>query len=438
MNIYEFKNHIIISVINIIILLFTILFFWLGISKIIIAIILVLLGVYNIFFLSKKTKVLISPITIFSLIWLILIPLTSGSAPLMTKMSDMQWKYCLLGCLLFFIGSLFASLVNKKISKKSINNNNYKMTKLLYRICIIILLIGIGLYFLQAFINGGFPISSIDPNDARRHFYTLPGSAFISNLGFLSIYLIFCDNEYRKKKIFWLLALIYIGIQILMTVRFLLFLIVIVLLSTKSNDLLSKKGKKRIVFVILLVIVSFMIVSFYRGGVDDKQTYFINTGIYKGTSSELFKTELVRYFGMSQRTMESYITTYKTDTINLKHTLYPLLDSIKMTPELNYHYGIYGYTATNIITYFYFDAGMLWWLLMTIWSFIMNFWYFSFKRNPNNIISKYFWAISSISIVMSFYCYINAYPYWYFHYIVILLCIKLFNHNGLLYEYKEK
>ena len=436
----EFKNHINLSIVNIILLLFIMVFYLLDIPKLFVTIPLILLGIFNIYYLSKATGIMISPITIFSLIWLIIIPLTSGSAPLMPEMSNMQWKYCLFGSILFFIGALFAGITNKKISDKCITNSShstYKMTKLLYNICILVLFISVILYFIQAYINGGFPISSANPSNARSNFYTIPGSAFVLNLGFLAIYLIFCDNEYRKKKLFWILSLVYIGLQILMTVRFLLFIIISVLLSTKSDKKLTTKNKKRILFVILIAIAGFLLVSFYRGGIDDKQTYFVETGIYSGTSDELFKTEILRYFGMSQRTMESYILTYKSDIKYLKYTLYPILDSIGMTPNLNYNYGIYGYTATNIITYFYFDAGKLWWILMIIWSFIMNYWYYSFKRRPDSIIGKYFWAISSMSVVLSFYCYINAYTYWYFHYIVILYIIKIMNHNNKLYSYIE-
>ena len=98
----EFKNHINLSIVNIILLLFIMVFYLLDIPKLFVTIPLILLGIFNIYYLSKATGIMISPITIFSLIWLIIIPLTSGSAPLMPEMSNMQWKYCLFGSILFF------------------------------------------------------------------------------------------------------------------------------------------------------------------------------------------------------------------------------------------------------------------------------------------------------------------------------------------------
>lgn len=416
-------------------------------TNVIVAILLICCGVYNIYTAYKKTKILVSSISIFSLIWLILMPLTSGQVPLMEKMSTFQWTYYLSGCLCF-IGGLFISelliLLSVKQRKKSYEqrgvyengkeNERWAMSKLLYSCCIFVLILDIALYLIQAKIAGGFPIFAFDSSTARSTFFTVNGAALASNLGFLCIFLIFCDENYRKRKMFWLLTVTYLIIQVLMTVRFLLFLVIITLISTFSNKKLNKKQLKLIFAFCIAAVICFIIISLFRGGIEDKENYFINTGIYNGTAKDLVNTEIIRYFGMSQRTMESYIKFYEPGISNMGHTFYPILDTIGIEPIIPRHYGIYGYTACNIITYFYFDAGSLWWLLMIFWSIIMNNWYYKFRANPNSIINKYLWGISALGIAMSFYCYIDSYPYWYFHYIVILYFIKIFNSRLKLYH----
>lgn len=402
----------------------------------IIQVILICCGIYNVMHTYKKTHIFLSPVTILGLIWLTLIPLTAGSAPLMTKMTLFQWNYYLAGTLCIYTGMLSSLAIYQKKCKGSSNTQeiyNWKMTRFLYKCCIIVLAVGVALYIIQAKISGGFPIFSADPDSSRRNFFVIPGAALASNLGFLSIYLIFNDNKYRKRKLFWVLTAVYLTIQILMTVRFLLFLIIIAMISTFSNRAISKQQMRRVLWGCLVAVLGFIVVSLFRGGIEDKQNFFVKTGVYSGTARELVKTEIVRYIGMSQRTMESYMKYYDAGCSMLGHTLFPLLDTIGIKTYIPAHYGIYGYTACNIVTYFYFDAGHLWWALMIVWSFVLNNWYYGFRRQPYNIVNKYLWGISAIGMAMSFYCYINAYPYWYFHYVVILYILKAFNTNRLFY-----
>ena len=104
-NIY-IKNGMMILLTSIILLIFviisqgnkTILFFTATIS--------VIEGLYTVYSTYRKLKVLVNPMTIFSFIWLILVPLTSMSAPLMDSMSERQWAYCLGGCALFSLGAI--------------------------------------------------------------------------------------------------------------------------------------------------------------------------------------------------------------------------------------------------------------------------------------------------------------------------------------------
>lgn len=406
----------------------------------ILQVVLICCGVYNIVYTYKRTHIFLSPVTILGLIWLILIPLTAGSAPLMEAMTLFQWNYYLAGALCIYTGMLISLAIYQRKCKILFNiqgTYSWKMTYFLYKCCISVLAVGVVLYIVQAKISGGFPIFSADPDASRRNFFVIPGAALASNLGFLSIYLIFNDSKYRKRKLFWVLTAVYLSIQILMTVRFLLFLIIIAMISTLSNTAISKQQMRRIIFGCLVAVLGFIIVSLFRGGIEDKQKFFIKTGVYSGTARELVNTEIVRYIGMSQRTMESYMKHYDAGCAMLGHTLFPLFDTVGIKTYIPTHYGVYGYTACNIITYFYFDAGHLWWLLMIVWSFILNNWYYSFRQQPYNIVNKYLWGISAIGMTMSFYCYINAYPYWYFHYIVILYILKAFNTNGLFYYIED-
>jgi len=393
--------------------------------KIIATVVLSVTGFVIVFKNSKSENSLVNPINIFSIIWLILVPLTSFEAPLMEEMSVRQWLYVLVAIVCFCIGGLLSILLyrgKKQIYSKQI----WRMNKRSYVFCMLVIIIGVLLYFIQAKLAGGWPIFSANPDDARRHFF-VRGLAMISNFPIVAIFYIFCDSFYRKKKLFIFLAGVFVVLQILIVVRFLLFLLFVMLVAVYGENFKVKDQVRKILKIVLPCVFGFLIVANVRGGVEDKQRVFVDSNIYSGSVETLVQTEILRYFGMSQRVMEEYITHYEPAVTPMMHTLFPFLNFLGMEPELPFHYGIYGYTACNIVTYFYFDAGYLWWLLMIFWSFVMNCLYFRYKRNSSNIMNKYLWSVAVISLVMSFFCYVNTFPYWYCHYIFFLIFLNQLN-----------
>lgn len=396
-----------------------------SIWKISTVVILVVTGFLIIYKYSKSEESLVNPINIFSLIWFILVPITSFEAPLMEPMSLLQWQYVLVALICFGIGGYLAAFVFDK-KKPYVAKGVWHAKEQLYNTCLIVIILGILLYFVQAKISGGFPIFSSNPDEARRHFY-VQGLALLSNFPIVAIFMIFCDPIHRKKKLFILLTAIFAILQILLAVRFLLFLLFIMLMAVYGENFRIKEQIKKILRIVILCLIGFLIVASVRGGVEDKQRVFVNTNIYEGTAEMLAQTEILRYFGMSQRVMEEYMLHYTPATSTLGHTLFPILNAVGMAPELPDHYGIYGYTACNIITYFYFDAGYFWWLLMIFWSFLMNYLFFRYKRNSNSVMNKYLWSVAAISLAMSFYCYVNTFPYWYCHYIFVLILLNQVN-----------
>lgn len=388
--------------------------------------VLVCLAAYNIITVFRKLRLLIVPINFFSLVWLMMIPLTSFPAPMMEAMSQFQWSCYLIGCMAFCIGGAVSSLYAKHfLSDKTSYIDEWKMKNTLYMVCMVIIIFSILCYILQAYIAGGFQIFA--KSGGEKASYHFRGLAFFSNMGILPAYLVYCDKEYRKKKLFIFTAVVYLIVQLLMAIRFLVVLILIMILSTFTNELREKKQIRKIIGIAALIILVFVIVTAIRGGNDDKQKYFINTGLYQGTSQELVRTEFLRYFGMSQRTMEAYMQAYEPGCTHGALTLSPLYSLLGIDYYNPDRFGIYGYTATNIITNLYFDFGDIWWIAMAAWGYVMNIWYYSYKHAPNRIMRKYLWCLSATSITLSYYCYINSIVYWYCHYIIILallMCIK--------------
>ena len=147
---------------------------------------------------------------------------------------------------------------------------------------------------------------------------------------------------------------------------------------------LEKREKRIIMIACLLIIAAFMLVGTVRGGVSDKQKYFIDTGLFKGTADEMVKTEIPRYIGMSQRLMKQYAVPQYAGVNKLRYTLAPIEYLFGMeyeVPNAVAHLDIYGYNAQNIITDMYLDAGFFWPLIAMLWGFIISRCYINSYNN---------------------------------------------------------
>lgn len=384
-------------------------------------------GLVLVFRTYKIKRLFITPLQLFSVIWMILVPLTSMSVPLMGRMSCMQWQYVFTAVIFYSLGGIGATFVIKKKNQSEITSAEFLHVNT-YKICVLIIFWGIALTCFQAYVAGGFPLFKDNIDAARRSFY-LPQMALLSNVSIPAIFVIFCDARYRRKKLFLLGTIVFVALQILLGVRFLAFIVVIMMLAIYGNVVKNKDVLKKIFRLFFVALCIFFIVASFRGGTSDKERIFVDSGIYNGSAETLARTEIIRYFGMSQRTMEKYISFYEPAYSKMILTLSPVLslvgfDFLSYSPP---HFGIYGYTATNIIAYFYFDAGHLWVLMMFFWAFLMNYFYFSYKSHPNSIMHMYWWGVAATCLTLSFYCYVDAFPYWFCAFPLLIWFINKLN-----------
>ena len=385
-------------------------------------------GILSIAFFYYMTSVLVCPFTVFSLVWLILISFSSGEAPLLEAMNIYQWRYCIFGAiwiLLGIIGSCFVKFSKKeKVKDIAIKKQTYYFllgTIVLSSFCIVF----------QAVVHGGFPIFASNTTTARASFL-LPGFSVVSFLGIIAVYIISLDKKLWKRKLVVALVMLYALLLLSTAVRFMFFLMVLQILSSFGLEKIKFSQLKKIGKYLVILVIAFMIVTNYRGGTSEKKSYFIDTGIYSGSDEALVSSELIRYFGMSQRVMELYLKAYPAGVNNMKYTLYPVLSFFDIQPEIQMGgaaiekgLSIYGYTAKNIITFFYLDAGICWGGLMSIWSFLISCIYWKVLGGNRNIVELYLWSVSFISLVMSFYCYVDAYAFWLTYYLAYAWIVEL-------------
>lgn len=376
----------------------------------------------------KKENLWITPVNIFILVWMILIPTTSGACPLMDKMSIIQINICLISDVFFCLGGLFGVKVNvNSHQRKDKTNLDLGISRIIYQICIFLILISLAIFIILIRVNG-IPFFSSDTNAARRTFYSIPLSSFLHMLGIPAVYIIFSDSKFRKKKSFILLFILYTISLLLLGVRFVLALEFLMILSVLEENIYKRLNVKKVVGLLILGVVVFYLITSIRGGTNDKQQFFVNTGLYSGSAKDLVKTEIVRYFGMSQRVMEQYIRTYTPGCTKGLYTFFPLFKNI-YTPENTIRNGIsiYGYTATNVISYLWMDFGYFGFLFWLLWSVMYNVIFFYYEQHNRSLVIRYLWAITVFSLFMSFYCYVNSYAYWCFEYPIMILIIQDIN-----------
>ena len=161
---------------------------------------LMIIGIINIVSIYKNYKLLLTPVGLFSLIWLVIIPFCSFEYPLMRAMSVFEWNKVLLLIIFFSLGGLVSSFCKKKKSKKIQHlSNNTLIINLLVLIISIVSLIALYVNY------GGVPLFAQDANVAKNMFRSIPFLSFLSYFGNISI-LIFIINDDRiiKNKLFLL------------------------------------------------------------------------------------------------------------------------------------------------------------------------------------------------------------------------------------------
>lgn len=90
--------------------------------------------------------------------------------------------------------------------------------------------------------------------------------------------------------------------------------------------------------------------------------------------------------------MQKFIETFPAGYMKGNYTLSPILDLFQVPLIHKPGFSIYGYTATNIISYQYLDFGDLWLIAATIWSFIINLAFSIFVCSESNLFVSYVWG----------------------------------------------
>lgn len=359
-----------------------------------------------------------NPTAILLFVWGLLIPLTSFESVFMERMSTNSLQITLLAEIFMMVGLM---LSNKGTVKSEKNRKCIlKMNVTMFRVMLIIILLSITTIVLTMVKIRTIPLFS-DNSSSFKTAELFPGSNIFINIGTIGVFYIFCDKEKRKKPISIIVIGFYFLVLILSAIRFTLFFVALMCIS---NIILDKRNFKYFLIVGVSLLVLFYVASFARRGNDLVEDYFINSGLYDGSVTLFQSTEIIRYFGMSQRVTEQYMNTYLPGANRFGYTLYPILKIFFIDKQLLPNVWYNGYNAMNIIGYLYGDFGFFWVIAIMIWAFVNNTIYlkYSFKKT---LINRYLWSIAFVGLILSFYCYIHDYTYWVTIYLLVVLILNI-------------
>lgn len=383
-------------------------------------------GVYVIIRVYMKDRLLMTPISIFSLIWLILTPICSFEYPLMREMSNFEWEVVLEFIIAFSIGAIFAG--NMKMLKVREKKPLTSRTKSLNYGVLILAVIALIAMFISF---GGIPLFQSDANVGKDLFRNASEISDILNLlsyfGSTAILVFFLDDiNIIKNKNFLFLALTYMGLLILSGERFFVTILIILCMFSFCKTTVDKEFLKKILFIVGCVLAIFIFILQFRGNAEQKEKYFINTGIYRGDVKNLVNTEFFRYLGMQERVLTRTFEKVEPGMTKGTLTLAPIIKIFGLKPIPIPDVQIYGYTAKTIITKVYADFGHFWMFAVGIISFIINFMYIGFSRK-NSILSQYITILWLMFLLFSFYAYFDNLILFFLHFTVYILFIETTN-----------
>lgn len=391
----------------------------------IVPVILIICGFFNIFIVYKKEKLLMTPLTIFSLIWLILIPISSYEYPIMREMTNFEWSIVLIFIISFCIGAITSTIINKGIKIK----NRKKLSKLTIEINFIVLLVSTISLIIMFFKFGGIPLFYTDANIGKEAFRVSSILNTLTYFGAAAI-LIYAMDDIKnfKNKRNTILSIIYIILLILSAERYFVTILFMLCIYIFCKEKINYKLLKKILYIIIIIIAIFMFVLQYRGNSSQKQMYFIDTKIYNGTAKELTRTEIFRYIGMQERILTDTFDMVKPGISKGTLTFAPILKIFGILPISIPDLQIYGYTSKSIITKMYCDFGNLWWLSTIILSFIINIYYTNYSRK-NNLLNQYFNLIWLVFLTLSFYAYFDNLIIFYLYFPIYIKIIEIYNNS---------
>ncbi len=379
--------------------------------------ILILLGIINITSYWQYSHQLLTPLSIFSAVWLIAIPATAGPFPLMQAMTMVQWRMCLIFDWMFMLSSTIFYIPIKYLENQSKNVITY--SRITIKFLALLVLVSAVSTTIDAVIHGGF-IAFSDDVATVRYRESFPGYSLLRAIGNLGVVLFSFDKRYRKTPVFALSTLLMIAVNLSIGVRFSIFVLAVSLVSSMADEGISRKMAIRVAAIgIVGGIAAFSLISLIRDVSDSINEFYISTGLYHGSIEEVSSTELFRYLGYSQRLMEAYVQSGQAGITHGMYTLAPLLGLLQLPfnpPDLIM---IYGYNATNTIGYLYRDFGELWPLAAFVWSSIINLIY-RMNIQRRTVFSKYCSVVALTVLTLSFYTYIHSLSYWITYFPVVL------------------
>ena len=363
---------------------------------------------------------LANPISIYAAIWLVLVPLTSLEAPLMEPMSSFEWKMCAGFGVTYCLAGLIVARRKGITAEGSVTT--YEISPATENA--LLGLIGLSIVaMLVNFALGGVALLSEDEM-ARKTLSTFLGYSFLSSLGSVGVTLLANHYHLRKPKRYVALLVVYLALQALTGTRFVAIITLIMTGVMVASHRLGKKHFRLLMLGGVCVLLVFSFVSAYRSSSEHMEYYYISSGIYRGEASDLTSTELVRYFGMNQRNMTTVLSRDFSSDDLLEYTLSPVTSILTGDPG-GLGTSIYGYTANNIIAYTYHDAGFAMWVILFIWSVLINATFILYSRNRASLMCAYWWSTMAMSLTMSFFAYLNAYAYWMFLFPIVVWFIQI-------------
>ena len=374
----------------------------------------------------------LSPIPIFSISWLFFAGFSGLRLKLLLlsePLGKIGWISIFFVSFLFFLGSIIGIIINIKQHKDLTEEKEIILPKSLiyYYGPTILLVIGIISHIIEIILANEITFFSDNPA-LSRHFYSLPFLSFSASLGSLGIFLGFLSNRIYKDKIVLSLSLVYLIFLFFTSTRWGVFLILIIGLSFLSTKHLNQiEFLKKIILLVILVFIIFSIIQLNRVNIIEKEHIFISKGIYLRNGKLLIILEPIYYIGMSFRLMEKYILEYDAGCTKGQYTIYPVASLLQFDDKLKLinPIVILGYNTSAFMAKIYLDFGWIGVTLLTIlWGILVNIFFEAAIFDEFSLWSKYLWGVSSISLILCFFCYLNAYSFWLIHFPLVLIIFQ--------------
>lgn len=391
-----------------------------------------IIGIWSIVFDYRQFRTLVTPISIYSFVWLICMPITSLEAPAMEPLSLIGIRIILSGGIFFCASGLFISLLCKRFIATDVDSEIFALPSIsnfVLNMLRLITIISCASLVVNFLITGSIKIfsSGVDPAD-RKTIDSFFGFSFLSSLGTIGS---FGLVHYRPlKRIDISLIVLYITLQLLTGQRWFIIVTILLILSSYSFVRFGKKEWISVFLGSLLIASFFIVLTYFRSSSSDFETYYIKTGIYSGSTKDLSNTEIIRYFGMCQRNMVTVFSQQYDISKLLQFSLTPILFPIIKPNELSLDTSINAYTANNILSYLYSDMGNLWWLLVVILSIIVNFIFYYTRFYSNHFMARILWSTCVLGLSLSFFAYVNAYFYWIILFPAMIGVILMIDHSS--------